>query len=171
MLALAVVARMAGSGEVPWAAPDAPEWPVSPLRDLGLGLAVGAALVAAWRGLTEWLPRGDEAARSLARSLGPLSTADARLLAVASGLAEEAFFRGALLPWVGLWGAALLFGALHFVPERAFWPWTAFAVVAGVAFGGHFLFTGHLLAPVTAHVLVNAVNLPWIVARYADADR
>lgn len=76
-----------------------------------------------------------------------------------SGFAEELFFRGAVQ---GSWGfvwATLLFALMHTGPDRAFRLWTLFALLAGALFGGLMLWRGNLLAPVTAHFVVNAVNL------------
>ena len=138
-------------------------------RDLGLGVATAAVLIVG----SDWMTRathwGDELARAMARALGPLSVPNAVLLAFASGFAEELFFRGALQPRAGLVLASLLFGCVHFVPQRAFLPWTAFAVVAGFLFGGLLLFTGNLIAPIVAHTLVNAINLPLLVRRYGES--
>jgi hypothetical protein len=80
-----------------------------------------------------------------------------------SGFAEEAFFRGALQPQVGLVIASLIFGVVHFVPRREFLPWTAFAIAAGFLFGWLFDTTGNLVAPVVAHASINAVNL-WLLS-------
>ena len=84
-------------------------------------------------------------------------------LALASGVAEEAFFRGALQPHVGLVAASLIFGVVHFVPRREFLPWTVFAVAAGFLLGWLFDTTGNLVAPVVAHTTINAVNL-WLLS-------
>ena len=76
-----------------------------------------------------------------------------------SGFAEELFFRGAVQ---GSWGfvwATLLFALMHTGPDPAFRLWTLFALLAGALFGGLMLWRGNLLAPVTAHFVVNAVNL------------
>ncbi len=135
-------------------------------RDIGLGVAAAVVLILG----SDWMTRatrwGDDLARAMARALGPLSVPNAVLLAFASGFAEELFFRGALQPRAGLVLASLLFGCVHFVPQRAFLPWTAFAVVAGFLFGGLLLWTGNLIAPIVAHTLVNAINLPLLVRRY-----
>ncbi len=139
-------------------------------RDLLLGVAAAAALIALsdWATLkTRW---GDDLARAMARALGPLSVSNAVLLALVSGFAEEVFFRGALQPRVGWLLASLLFGCVHFVPRREFLPWTGFAIGAGLLFGALFVWTGNLLAPVTAHVVVNGVNLPRLVRRYGPAE-
>lgn len=135
-------------------------------RDLVVGVAAAVALI----GVSDWMTRktvwGDELARAMAAALGPLSLPNALLLAVASGMAEEVFFRGALQPRAGWWLASLLFGCVHFVPRREFLPWTAFAIAAGLLFGALFVWTGNLVAPVTAHIVVNGVNLPLLVRRY-----
>ena len=49
-------------------------------------------------------------------------------------------------------------------------PWTVFAVVVGYCFGVMFEATGNLLAPVVAHVVINGINLPALVAQYGDPD-
>jgi len=139
-------------------------------RDLLIGVAAAAALIALsdWATLkTRW---GDDLARAMARALGPLSVSNAVLLALVSGFAEEVFFRGALQPRVGWLLASLLFGCVHFVPRREFLPWTGFAIGAGLLFGALFVWTGNLLAPVTAHVVVNGVNLPRLVRRYGPVE-
>ena len=106
--------------------------------------------------------------RALAEAVGPVSVPNLVLLALASGLAEEMLFRGALQPRVGLVLASLLFGCVHFVPRREFLPWTVFAILAGLLFGAIFEWTGNLIAPVVAHILVNGVNLPLLMRRYGD---
>ncbi len=140
------------------------------VRDVGIGLALGAGIIivsAAVTHLTRW---GEELARAMAEALGPISVPDAILLAFASGLAEEMFFRGALQPRVGWVVASLLFGLVHFVPRREFYPWTIFAILTGFVLGGVFEMTGNLVAPVTAHFFVNAVNLPLLVRNHREAS-
>jgi membrane protease YdiL (CAAX protease family) len=105
---------------------------------------------------------GQALAERLAGILGPLSGKSALVLALASGVAEEAFFRGALQPRVGLLAASLLFGLAHLVPRRELAPWAAGAALAGLLLGALFDHTGNLLAPALAHVLLNAVNLRWL---------
>jgi len=80
------------------------------------------------------------------------------------------FFRGALQPAVGIVWASLIFGACHFLPRRELALWSLYAVVMGFAFGWLFETTGHLVAPIAAHALVNGVNLPRL-ARRAEAKR
>lgn len=142
----------------------------APLVSLALGLAVAAITIGSTRVLLErarW-------ARALRRELKILvegaSGAQLVLLAVASGLAEELFFRGALQPAAGLVTTSVLFGALHVGPRREFLPWTAWALVMGLVLGGVYELTGALEGPVIAHVLVNAVNLRVIARHDARLD-
>ena len=134
---------------------------------LGAGLAAGLVALAISEGLTRWTALGKALSDLLAESLGPLDRANAWLLALASGLAEEMFFRGALQPKVGIIGASILFGAAHFLPRRELVLWSVFAVGMGLALGGLYEWTGHLAAPIAAHVVVNGINLPRLAARQA----
>jgi hypothetical protein len=106
---------------------------------------------------------GETLAAALAGVLGRRSVVECVVLALASGIAEEAFFRGALQPHVGLVAASVIFGAVHFVPRREFLPWTAFAIAAGFLLGWLFEHSGNLVAPVVAHATINAVNL-WLLS-------
>jgi len=149
-----------------YASEAAAERGVAPLWDVGSGLAVAAATIALSRKITEQTRWGDAMGRALARLLGDRSVRDCVALAVASGVAEEAFFRGALQPAVGWLPASLIFGLVHFAPRRELLPWTGFALCAGLVLGGLFEFTGNLVAPIVAHVGINAVNLRRLVVRY-----
>jgi membrane protease YdiL (CAAX protease family) len=76
-----------------------------------------------------------------------------------SSLAEELAFRGVVLPYLGLAASSFLFGLAHIVPRRGLWPWSLWAMAAGVLLGWAALRTGGLLAPLTAHFVINAVGL------------
>lgn len=111
--------------------------------------------------------------------LGPeLNSQKAFVIAVYSSVGEEALFRGFVQPGLigliedalgepstilatvlGVIGASLVFGALHFPVVKALRPWTVFAVVAGLVFGTLAAWSGSLLAPVLAHLLINWLNL------------
>jgi hypothetical protein len=149
-----------------YASPAAAEDGVAPLLDTGLGLAVAAAAIALSRKITECTQWGDAMGRALAELLGERSVRDCIVLAVASGVAEETFFRGALQPALGWLPASLIFGLVHFAPRRDLLPWTGFALCAGLVLGGLFEITGNLVAPIVAHVGINAVNLRRLVVRY-----
>jgi membrane protease YdiL (CAAX protease family) len=128
-------------------------------RDLAVGVLAGAIVIAISWELTRRTRWGEVLARTLSALLGPLSLRSCLLLAVLSGVAEEAFFRGALQPRVGLVWASLLFGLAHFAPRRELLPWTLFSIAVGFLLGLLFEVTGNLLAPVAAHFVINAVNL------------
>ncbi|MFH0900488.1 MAG: CPBP family intramembrane glutamic endopeptidase [Pseudomonadota bacterium] len=106
-------------------------------------------------------------ARSLHREfrglLGVLGGRDIILLAAASSIGEELLFRGALLPWIGLVPSAIVFSLLHVGPGARYLPWTAQAFVVGMLFGLLFQSLGDLGAPITAHFVINFLNLRYIV--------
>jgi membrane protease YdiL (CAAX protease family) len=102
--------------------------------------------------------------RVISDELAPLLVDGARvrdliLISVMSGVGEEALFRGALQPILGVVITSLLFGALHVGPDRRYLVWTLWAVGAGFLFGALYEWTGGTLAPATAHVLHNATTL------------
>jgi membrane protease YdiL (CAAX protease family) len=76
-------------------------------------------------------------------------------------VAEEVLFRGILYPAIkqmgrprlALWGTSLLFAAVH-MNVVTFVPLAVLALVLTVLYER----TNNLLAPITAHVLFNALN-------------
>jgi uncharacterized protein len=137
-------------------------FPLSTLLAVLLGLAVAAAVVVGTRVLvrrTRWARNLHIEFRSL---LGPLASLEIAVFAIASGVAEELFFRGAMQPDLGLVVASVLFGLVHILPRM--WPWTLWALVMGFVFGSLYALTGEILAPVLAHVLINYENLHFINA-------
>jgi CAAX protease family protein len=149
-----------------YASQTAAEEGVAPLLDTVLGLVVAAATIGLSRQITERTQWGDVMGRALAELVGKRSLRDCIVLAVASGVAEEAFFRGVLQPALGWLLASLIFGLVHLVPKRELLPWTGFALAAGLVLGALFESTGNLVAPIVAHVGINAVNLRRLVVRY-----
>jgi len=91
-----------------------------------------------------------------------MSLRDVVLLALASSIAEEALFRGALQPMIGIAPQAALFAALHFRPRARFYPWTIMSLGIGLLFGWLTKTRGDLCAPILAHFTVNALNLAYI---------
>jgi membrane protease YdiL (CAAX protease family) len=167
MALVALLWRVLGYGEpILYASPAAEAEGVSLARAHAAGGLAGAGLLALSHLSTHYTSWGETLARSLAEAIGDLSLPGALTLALASGLAEEMLCRGALQPRVGWWIAGVLFGLVPFAPRRELLPWTGFAIVAGLLFGWLFEATGNLIAPVTAHVLVNAVNIPILVRRH-----
>ena len=144
-----------------------PSWLSAPygLR-LVLSLALGLALALLVVAMTPSLVERANWARALHAELkdivSPLSSSEVTLLAVASGLAEELFFRGAMQPVLGLLLTSLIFGALHVGPKGVFLAWASWAFVMGLAFGSIFELTGVLWGPVLAHVWINQRNMAFI---------
>ena len=128
-----------------------------------LGLVLGLIVV----GLTRIATRHFQWARDLHASfrdlLGALTGREIVILALASSIGEELLFRGALLPWFGVWIQALVFAVLHIGPGRRFLPWTVSALVLGIAFGWLAQWTGNLGGPIAAHFTINFLNLKFIV--------
>jgi membrane protease YdiL (CAAX protease family) len=139
-----------------------------------VGFGVGLVAVVLSELLTQWTDLGEALADVLGEGLAGIGTGDAILLALASGIAEEMLFRGALQPAVGIFWASLIFGACHFLPRKELALWSVYAVVMGIAFGWLYEWTGQLLAPIAAHTLVNGINLPRLARRFesrsAEAD-
>ena len=133
------------------------------------GIAVGALLLgAAWL-LERTVPSFRYASRLLEdtlRSVDLPPAAAVGLAAVTAG-AEELFFRGALLPLIGLLGQAALFGLFHPVPRRA-WAYPVFAAFAGLTFGVLTRSTGSLLPAMVAHFGINLQGL-WEVRSQSPA--
>jgi len=140
---------------------------------VGPGIGAGGGLVVV--ALTRWAAKRFVWAKDLNASfrdlLGPLTRREIVILALASSIGEELLFRGALLPWLGVWLQALVFALLHVGPKKRFLPWTASAFVLGVAFGELATWTGSLGGPIAAHFMINFLNLRFIVgAGRAAAD-
>jgi uncharacterized protein len=128
-----------------------------------IGVAVGLAIVFVSRLSVHRFDWARRLHRDFRGVLGTLSAWDILILAFASSVGEELFFRGALLPWLGLVGSSVVFALLHIGPGVRFLPWTLSALLAGFAFGGLTLGIGDLGAAITAHFTVNFMNLHYIV--------
>jgi len=164
LFAVAWLWRSAWLGEpLLYASAEAAARGMDPLRDVTVGLMAAGLVIALSHLWTEHTRSGRALARGLASLLGPLSLRHVALLALVSGVAEEAFFRGALQPRVGLVAASVVFGLVHFVPRPEFRVWTVFSLAAGFLLGFLFEATGNLVAPAVAHVVINGVNLTRLV--------
>ena|SRR5581483_2520082 len=130
---------------------------------LGLGLGLGIVF------LSRLAVHRFEWARALHREframLSPLGDGEIVVLAAASSIGEEMFFRGALLPILGILGSSAIFALLHVGPKARYLPWTISSFVAGLIFAELFLWTGDLTGAVVAHFTINFLNLRH-VARY-----
>jgi len=133
----------------------APEGPI--LGSVALGALTGAAWAGMW-----WVFRALAPLRRLERwqrgIVAEWTTTDAVLVALISGIAEEALLRAYLQPLIGLMPAAALFAVLHVVPDRKLWFWPIFALASGVLLGVLFEFLGYPAAA-AAHIVINLVAL------------
>jgi len=139
--------------------------------DLLLGAGAALLLLGVWKGAERTVPLARELDRQLMAALGPLQPAEVVGLALLSGFAEELLFRGAVQSAFGWLPATVAFAVLHSGPGKAFRLWTLFAAVAGLLFAALVEWRGNLCAPITAHVLVNAVNLWRLTGASGDSAR
>jgi membrane protease YdiL (CAAX protease family) len=133
--------------------------------DLFAGAGVGLAIVA----LCHLAHRASAAVRragdAFGELVGPITTPQALVLALVSGVSEEILFRGALWPHFGLLGTSIVFGLLHILPVRALALYPLFAFAVGLVFGWLRGRSSSVAPPAVAHVVVNALNLAWLGAR------
>lgn len=92
------------------------------------------------------------------------------MLAVAlmSGIAEEAFFRGVMQPAWGLGLTCLVFGALHTGNRRllVMGPWAA---LAGLVLGWLYVASGTLWCPMLCHAANNLASMLYLKHLYTPA--
>jgi membrane protease YdiL (CAAX protease family) len=126
-----------------------------------VGLLVGLGIVFASRMAFFRFDWARALHRDFRALLSPLGDREIVVLAAASSIGEEMFFRGAMIPVLGLVGSSAVFALLHIgLPPRArHLPWTISSFVAGVVFGALYLWTGDLTGAVVAHFTVNFLNL------------
>jgi membrane protease YdiL (CAAX protease family) len=128
-------------------------------------LALALGIVALCHVGDRAIPAVRRAGESFTEILGPYTYAQALLLALASGVAEEVLFRGALWLHLGLVGSSLLFGLVHVLPKRSLLAYPLFAVAVGVVLGLLREGSGSVVPPILTHVTVNALNLAWLEHR------
>ena len=166
-LLLAALAVLLAPKFNPFVVPGQPERGdfVHVANGLWLGLFCGVTLVAASQLSYHYFSWSRKLERSFFEILGPLGLGQITVVAIASGVAEEMLFRGAIQPFIGLIPASLLFALLHIGPGREFLPWTISAGVIGLLLGLLYEHTGNLAAPVICHFTVNFINLNVIMRR------
>ena len=151
--------RFAWTLETPWLSAQYSE---RLALSLGLGLALALTVVAVTPVLVERSRWARALHSELEQIISPLSSAEITWLALASGFAEELFFRGAMQPVLGLLITSVIFGAVHVGPKPVFLAWTTWALVMGLLLGVIFELTGVLWGPVLAHVWINQRNMTFI---------
>ncbi len=120
---------------------------------LAIGLVAGLVIfLAVWA--LSWIRSVHRLEAWQREMVGNWSAADAAGVALISGLMEEALVRALFQPVVGLVPAALIFGVLHFVPDRKAWVWPLLATMLGLGLGVLFEYWGYPAAAV-AHVTIN----------------
>ncbi len=104
--------------------------------------------------------------RSLARTvdemrqwLGGLSRSEVLAVALASGVAEELFFRGWLLNEVGLIASSVIFGLVHVPPTRNWMYWPVFAFIVGLFLGALCIWSDSLIYAIIVHAGINFINI------------
>lgn len=161
-LSLAAVLVSAGRGDVDLYRVEGTSTPLRLVLSPLLGMVLGLAIVLLSRLAVTRFAWARQLHGDFRDLLGALARKEILVLAAASAIGEELFFRGALQPWIGLWPQALVFALLHVAPGVRFLPWTASALVIGILFGYIVSATGDLGAPIVAHFTVNYLNLTHI---------
>jgi len=131
----------------------------SVLAGIAMGLAVAWLSRLLYRTWTAYKLAADEYLRIV---LTPLYSLDLIWLGIFPGISEEFLFRGVALPSLGMNLLALIitsivFGALHMSSWRQL-PYTLWAGIVGMCFGGLTLATHNLLPVIIAHSLTNALS-------------
>ena len=139
---------------------------------LAIGVGTGLFLAATVAGLTVTFPTFRDLETEFAQIFADQRGFEALALALLSGIGEELFFRGAMQQALamklgttaGILATSLVFALFHVPFTRRLFTWPAMAFVAGVVLGYLLHWTGSLVAPIAAHVVVNAVGI-WRIAR------
>ncbi len=136
-------------------------WPLTLLVTIGITLAVHVLSRLAHAGL----PSLRHGARDIQRLLGRLTPIQVAAVALASGIGEEMLFRGWLMHETGLLVSSIIFGVVHFPPNRQWFYWPFFAFAMGLVLGWLYLWSGSLLFPILLHAGVNFLNLRLLLGK------
>ena len=154
LLAAGLWDRYSQSVDLRWFSGD---W-VLDLQAIGVGAGFSALVVVG--GIKA---RRFEFARKLEvifqEALGRPGHGEIALLALASSVSEEIFFRGALQQSLGLWVTVIIFAALHGFFHPRYLVWSIFAGVAGLVWGILAGWSGGLVGTTVSHCLINWINL------------
>jgi len=142
------------------------------VRRVATNLAAGVAFGLVFVAITRYMAHRHQWARDIHQEfrhlLGPLAARETVILALASSIGEESFFRGALVPHVGVIASSVLFGLLHIGPGPRFvrfLPWTLASFLVGLALGALMREGGDLSGPIAAHFTINYLNLRYIAEK------
>lgn len=84
------------------------------------------------------------------------------VMAIASSVGEELFFRGFLSVTIGIWLSSIAFGVLHQVRGAGRFGWAGSAFAMGLFLSALYALTGQLVGCIVAHAIVNVVNLQYL---------
>lgn len=135
------------------------------------GLLVAGATVRLTPALVNRWGRARALHAALRPSLRHASSASLALGGIASAVAEELLFRGALAPLVGVVLSSVAFGLLHQIGGRGRWIWAGWAALMGTTFALLFLATGSLLGPLVGHALINVKNARFLRDTAIEPER
>ncbi len=125
----------------------------------GAGVGVGVVLVFGTMIAEPIFPAMRQLVEELAPIVAPFDAGRVLTLAICSGVAEEALFRGPCQHTLGYVVTSVLFALLHGGFSRRYIAWSTFALVAGLSFGLLVQAYGSVWPAVLAHIVVNAINL------------
>jgi len=123
------------------------------------GAGTGIALVLMSIAAEPLMPSLRRLARELAAILQPITIPRVLAIALCSGIAEEALFRGPVQHSIGYVAASVVFALLHGGVSQRYIAWSTFALVAGLSFGLLADVYGSVWPPALAHVVVNGINV------------
>ena len=129
------------------------------LRDAMLGVGVGCFFVALTPIFVRLIPAVADLEREFGWIVGEQRGYEIVFLALLSGTAEEALFRGAMYQVAGPAMSTIIFGAVHWPINWSFRAWPILAVALGAVMALERHLTGGVLAPILTHVTINLVNL------------
>lgn len=139
---------------------------VSGFEAVAASLVLGACGAALAIMATRALFRHARWARALHDKLRPLVSTESDgviwLMALASSVGEELFFRGFLSVTIGVWLSSLAFGLLHQVRGAGRFGWAGSAFAMGLFLSVLYALTGQLVGCIVAHALVNVVNFQYL---------
>lgn len=115
----------------------------------------------------EWARQLEEA---IYKVFGSLEKSTIAFLAFLSAVGEEFFFRGALQAEIGYISTSIIFGSIHFVPQKTFLPWTIFAIIMGFILGWLYMYSENLIFPIITHGMINYINLLRICHKRQDVS-
>ena len=150
------------------------EFVVFDLRDLGLGVALGAGMSAAAWASFRLFPRAGEALMRMQAPTYPflkdrLGPGAVIFVSLCAGIGEEALYRGGAQSWMsdyigpapGIAVAALIFTVSHMARP----PVAAIIFAIGILFGAIFWYTGSLLIVMVGHAVYDVFALAYLQDR------